>query len=276
MVPRYDDPYEQDKIENKIDKERRRNIEKDSDALKVLESVFDRKTRYDLVKMMNKGIIKDINFVIATGKEANVYHGYNKENEELAIKIYRTTTAEFKKNWKYVQGDPRFQHYKKGTYSFVYLWAKKEFKNLQRMKKVGVRVPESYYIRNNILVMEYIGKKQQAAPLLREVELDEEKIEKVYKKIIKYIKLMYKEGEIVHADLSEYNILYYEDEPIIIDVSQSVLIGHPFAHYFLYRDIRNINGHFGYLGANVVQNDELYEAIVGSKPDPKFQLYDKY
>ena len=139
------------KIDSKIDKERIR--EKDSNALKVIESVFDFQTSMTLVKLMNKGILKDISHVISTGKEANVYHAYSSKKEEFAIKIYRTTTAEFKKNWIYVQGDPRFKKYKKGTYSFIYTWAKKEFKNLKRMLKAGIPVPKPEIVNKNIIIM---------------------------------------------------------------------------------------------------------------------------
>jgi len=73
----------------------------------------------------------------------------------------------------------------------------------------------------------------------------------------------------VHADLSEYNILYYQKKPIIIDVSQAVLISHPYAPAFLYRDILNINRYFRDLRVDVIPDEELYEQITGTVPSPK-------
>jgi len=258
------------KIDGKIDKERIR--EKDSNALKVIESVFDFQTSMVLVKLMNKGIFKDISFVVSTGKEANVYHAYGAKKEEFAIKIYRTTTAEFKRNWIYVQGDPRFKKYKKGTYSFIYTWAKKEYKNLKRMLNAGIPVPKPEIVNKNILIMSFIGEKQNAAPLIREVNL--KKPGKVYSEILDILSLMYNEANLVHADLSEYNILYFNNKPIIIDVSQAVLLDHPQAAFFLYRDVSNINRYFSSLGVKTLNNSDLFEQITGVQPNPKLELYE--
>ena len=42
----------------------------------------------------------------------------------------------------YIEGDPRFKRIKPGKISFFYLWALKEFKNLKKAFKSGIRVPE--------------------------------------------------------------------------------------------------------------------------------------
>lgn len=254
-----------DRLDIRIDQDRIRD--KDRDTLKVIESVFDFQTSMLIVKLMNKGIIKDIGFCFSTGKEANVYHGIGYKGKELAIKIYRTTTAEFKRNWMYVEGDPRFKVYKKGTYAFIYTWARKEFKNLKRMNEAKIRVPVPIIVEKNVLVMEFIGKKEKAAPLIREVNL--KKPHKIYGKIVNILFRLYDEAKIVHADLSEYNILYFQKKPIIIDVSQAVLLDHPYAPVFLYRDILNINRYFSSLSVNVIPDGELYEQITGTFPSPK-------
>lgn len=256
---------EMNKFDERIDKERIR--EKDKDTLKVIESVFDFQTSMLIVKLMNNGVIKDIGFCVSTGKEANVYHGYGYKNEELAIKIYRTTTAEFKKNWMYVEGDPRFKGYKKGTYSFIYTWARKELKNLKRMEKVNIRAPSPIIVTKNVLVMEFIGKNQEAAPLLKDVKL--KKANKTYAIVIDMMIRMYEDGKLIHADLSEYNILYYKKNPVFIDVSQAVLLDHPYAPAFLYRDISNINRYFASQRVETDTNDEIYEQITGTLPSPK-------
>ena len=254
-----------DRLDIRIDQDRIRD--KDRDTLKVIESVFDFQTSMLIVKLMNKGIIKDIGFCFSTGKEANVYHGIGYKGKELAIKIYRTTTAEFKRNWMYVEGDPRFKGYKKGTYAFIYTWARKEFKNLKRMNEAKIRVPVPIIVEKNVLVMEFIGKKEKAAPLIREVNL--KKPHKIYGKIVNILFRLYDEAKIVHADLSEYNILYFQKKPIIIDVSQAVLLDHRYAPVFLYRDILNINRYFSSLSVNVIPDGELYEQITGTFPSPK-------
>ena len=256
-----------DTIDQKLDKERIK--EKDKDMLKVIESVFDDQTRMVVFKLISKGILKEISFVVSTGKEANVYHAYGYEGEELAVKIYRTTTAEFRRNWMYVEGDPRFKSYKKGTYSFIYTWARKEYKNLQRMLKAKVLVPTPVAISKNVLVMKFIGENQEAAPLLKDVKV--KKPNKIYGKIVDFLFKLYEGGNLVHADLSEYNILFHKKEPVIIDVSQAVLLDHPYASVFLYRDISNINRYFASLGVQTLSNDELYEQITETPPSPKIK-----
>ena len=65
------------------------------------------------------------------GKESKLYWGKDKEGNNLAIKIFLTVSAEFKKGMLiYIQGDPRFTRVKRDTRSLIYLWAQKEFKNL--------------------------------------------------------------------------------------------------------------------------------------------------
>ncbi|MCK4844964.1 MAG: hypothetical protein KAS95_04770, partial [Candidatus Heimdallarchaeota archaeon] len=88
------------------------------------------------------------------------------------------------------------------------------------------------------------------------------------------LSLMYNEANLVHADLSEYNILYYNKKPIIIDVSQAVLLDHPQAAFFLYRDVSNINRYFSSLGVKTLNNSDLFEQITGVQPNPKLELYE--
>ena len=61
-----------------------------------------------------------------------------------------------------------------------------------------------------------------------------------FKSIIEQIKNLYVKTKLVHADLSEYNIFYYNQNIIIFDMAQSVLTSHPLAETLLERDIKNI------------------------------------
>ena len=140
------------------------------------------------------------------------------------------------------------------------------------MSKAGIPVPKPEIVNKNILIMSFIGKKQNAAPLIREVKL--KKPGKVYSEILDILSLMYNKANLVHADLSEYNILYYNKKPIIIDVSQAVLLDHPQAAFFLYRDVSNINRYFSSLGVKTLNNSDLFEQITGVKPNPKLELYE--
>jgi len=205
--------------------------------------------------------------VVSAGKEARVYWAKNRRGEDVAVKIYLTTTAEFRKSIRqYIIGDPRFESVSGDLRKLILKWVRKEYKNLKRMYEAGVRVPKPYYVYRNILVMEFIGENGIRAPLLKEVRLTDEEYVEIYEKIVHYIKLMYNKAKLVHADLSEYNIMLYGGEPVIIDVSQAVTLDHPMAMYFLIRDIKNIIRYFrDEVGIETHNLNELLEEITGKR-----------
>lgn len=82
-----------------------------------------------------------------------------------------------------------------------------------------------------------------------------------YITIVVDMRRMYQECKLVHGDLSEYNILWHEGRPVIIDVSQSVEHAHPYAKIFLRKDISNITDYFGKKGMRVLSNFELFQFI---------------
>ena len=61
----------------------------------------------------------------------------------VALKIFRTSNATFKNIARYIEGDPRFVGLSGNTRKLIYAWTTKEFKNLCRMEKAGVRVPSA-------------------------------------------------------------------------------------------------------------------------------------
>jgi RIO kinase 1 len=237
---------------------------KRSEDYQVIEEVFDKSTLMVIYDFMNKGIIDEIHGVVNAGKEARVYWGKDPKGNELAIKIYLTSSAEFKKGMlPYIEGDPRFSHVRKDTRSLIYTWAQKEYKNLQRAKEAGVNAPEPMAIQKNVLIMEFIGKNGERAPLMKETALEDP--EKVFKLILTYLKRLYGKGGLVHADLSEYNIMMWKKKPVIFDVAQSVLVKHPMADRFLRRDIENLHRYFKRKVSDIISVDEMYERITGGR-----------
>ena len=79
---------------------------------------------------------------------------------------------------------------------------------------------------------------------MKDVELEATDAERIYQKIVEYISLLYNQAGLVHADPSEFNILYDNGEAVIIDMGQSVTLDHPLARKFLERDIANIVHYF--------------------------------
>jgi len=250
-------------IDDKLER-RRMKRRKDADELKVVEGegVIDPPTLKILYKLFNRGVLHELHGAISTGKEANVYRGVDTEGNSVAVKIYRISTAET--NWmrEYIVGDPRFQRVAKRSRSLIPQWAMKEYKNLSRYHEAGIRVPKPLGIERNVLVMEFIGDEQGfPAPLLKNVVL-ESPVE-VFNQLIEIIEQGYKETSLVHADLSEYNILWL-DEPVIIDVSQAVLKGHTGAKRYLFRDIQNITQYFRKLGVETEDPKTITKYILSS------------
>ena len=226
----------------------------------VLEEVFDRSTLMVVYEFMNKGIINEIHGVVRAGKESRVYWGKTKEGKELAIKIYLVVSAEFRKGLtKYIEGDPRFKGVKHDTRSLIFAWAQKEFKNLELASRAGVKVPKPIAVKNNVLVMEFIGLNGKSAPSLK--EKTPKNPEKLYETLLIYLERLYKKAELVHGDLSEYNIMVLRGRPVIFDVSQAVPLVHPMADLLLRRDLANLNRYFARLAIKVLSIEESYRRV---------------
>jgi RIO kinase 1 len=247
-----------ERIDRDVDKLHIRN--KEADDFKVREEVFDERTLKVLYHLASSGLIQALGGVISTGKEANVFHALGPDKRELAIKVYRIKTSDFKAMQDYILGDHRFAHVKKTKKDVVFAWTKKEFRNLTRAFNVRVRVPEPVKYRDNVLVMEFIGKNGIAFPLLKQAINSVDNIEKFWQTTIEFMKRLYSDARLVHADLSEYNILVDEQcNPVFIDMGQSVLVEHPRAQAFLRRDVNNMIRFFKEYGLTASENALLRE-----------------
>ncbi|MFQ5762672.1 MAG: serine protein kinase RIO [Candidatus Bathyarchaeia archaeon] len=243
--------------ERRLDWEQRHLIKDRTSERAVFEDVFDKSTLMTVYKLMNTGVIENLFGVVKTGKESRIYRGETPQGDEVALKIYLTVSAEFRKNMlTYIQGDPRFTHIRRDSHRLIDLWAQKEFKNLKKAYEVGVKVPQPFTVEHNVLVMRFIGRDGVSAPLLREVELPHPA--EVYRNLLNYVRVLYEKAELVHGDLSEFNVLMFEGEPWIIDMSQSVVRTHPQAERFLLRDLTNLARFFNRLGVKT----ELPEATL--------------
>jgi RIO kinase 1 len=217
---------------------------KDSDDFKVHDEVFDRRVLMDLYALAKKGVIASLGGAVSTGKEANIFRAKGEDGTDLAVKIYRINTSNFKAMQDYLLGDPRFGSIKGTKRAVIAAWTRKEFRNLKRAGEVGVKVPTPIAMRENILVMEMVGDSENPAPQLKDVTLEPKDAVVAFDRIVEYVSLLYNRANLVHADLSEFNILYHNGEPVIIDMGQSVTLEHPMARSFLERDISNLARHF--------------------------------
>lgn len=241
-------------------------LEKRGEEYEVIEEVFDRPTLEGVYRLIHRGVIDKFHGVVKAGKEARIYWGLSPEGEELAIKIYYTATADFRRGMlKYIRGDPRFKRVGRNPRSIVYTWAQKEYKNLQLAEEAEVNAPRSIEVYRNVLVMTFIGVDGVPAPLLREV--DPEDPEGFYLLLLGEMRKLYTGARLVHGDMSEYNVMVWEEMPVIFDVSQAMLTVHPLAESLIERDVENVNSYFDRLGVEVVDPDRVLEWVKGGAED---------
>jgi len=249
-----------DEFDKRVD-ELRTKI-KGLDQLKVRDDVFDEYTLLGLYKLLSKGWITAMGGPISTGKEANVYAA-DRNGTPVAVKIYLTRTANFRKMQDYITADRRFINIGKGRRDVIFAWTRKEFSNLKRAEEVGIPVPHPLVFDRNVLVMEFLGDENGAFQQLRLAEIDDK--QQVYDEILDYIRLLWKKGKLVHGDLSEYNILYGKGKPYLIDMGQAVTLDHPHAPGFLKRDLEQLNRFFSEQ-CKVTDVSVILEELCGAPP----------
>ena len=239
---------------------------------------LDPKSRLIIFRMVDSNILERLNGAVSTGKEAVIFHAEGGISEEVivpkecAIKVFKTTLNEFKNREKYIAEDYRFRNRfsKQNPRKVIHMWAEKEFHNLTRMRLAQMNCPDVVLLKKHILVMSFLGKDGKPAPKIREATLTVEEVDQAYNQTVSMMQTLYHQCQLVHADLSEYNILWHEHKCWFIDVSQAVEPTHPHALEFLYRDCGNVCNFFSRLGAkDAVEPAQLFSSITGHCVDGK-------
>jgi len=244
-------------IDKKLDTQSKHKIFDGFKNNKTINEVLDKTTIMTLHDLINKHIISYVNGVVRSGKESQLFWAVDKNGKDIALKIYLVSTSSFKKRASYILGDPRFSKIRKGTRNLVYLWAKKEFRNLIQCVECAIPSTKPIYVTKNILVMEFVGKNGIPEKTLVEAEVSQ----KDYESTISLIKRLYKEAKLVHGDLSEFNIFKTENGLMLFDLASGVDIHHPNAHEFLKRDINNISKFFVKRGLTVANPNDIFELV---------------
>ncbi|EEC12579.1 RIO kinase, putative, partial [Ixodes scapularis] len=247
------------------------NRRQDSDRVRLrdkgeratAEQVLDRNTRIILFKLLNKGVVGQINGCVSTGKEANVYHATAADGTDRAIKVYKTSILVFKDRDRYVTGEFRFRngYCSSNPRKMVRTWAEKEMRNLSRIYAVGLPCPKPVVLRSHVLVMNFVGKDGWPAPKLKDVPMSASKSRELYLDCVVMMRRLFHDCRLVHADLSEYNLLYHEGKVVLIDVSQSVEHDHPNALEFLRKDCTNITDFFGRKDVRTMSVRQLFDFV---------------
>ena len=184
------------------------------EKFKVREGVFDEYTLNVLEHLRRRKYFDELIRPIKTGKEGDVYLASYKE-EFRAVKIYRVTSANFKKISEYIRRDFRFRTISGNSRKTIMHWVQKEYRNLLLAYQAGVSVPQVFKCWENVIVMEYVN-----GNMLKDTQLKHP--EQFAQKVKKEVKTLIEKANLIHGDLSEFNILVRDEKPVIIDFGQAM------------------------------------------------------
>lgn len=217
--------------------------------------------------------INKLNGVIGHGKESTVLHATGLDHEdtpdqEVAIKIFKSdSNMAFKTRDTYNRSKcPSYKFDKpKSKNDSLNKWAERGFKNLKILRRAGINCPDAISLKKHVLVMTFLGTDSKPAPQLREVKLDETQLRRSYEQVVDIMERMYQICDLIHGDLSEYNLLWHNEQIFVIDVSQSMFTSHPNANTFLFRDCKNVTDFFRRAGLDedVMDDKVLFSRICG-------------
>ncbi len=231
---------------------------------KTLKDVFDLFTEKNLFKLITQGYIDGLHGPISVGKEANIFTA-KKDDEIRIVKIYRLQTCDFNRMYDYIKADPRYAGLKNNRREVIFSWAHREYRNLLKAREAEVRVPTPYTVFKNILIMEFIGDEMAAQKIK---DAPPKKPKEFFDEIVEQMRKLYKAG-IVHADLSGFNILNYDEKPVFIDMSQSTPLENSNAEEFLKRDVHNICVLFKKWGVKAEEEEVLKKIKAPDKSGKK-------
>jgi RIO kinase 2 len=181
--------------------------------------------------LVKAGVIDSFGQTLGVGKEADVYDALSSDGKRVAVKFHRLGRISFRQT-------RRKRGYIREHSSWLFqshVSAEKEFQAMQLVHKNGVSVPEPISQNRHVIAMGMI----EGAELSKYKEIA--KPEKILKEILRNVRKAYLKAHIIHADLSEYNIILKPDGHIlIIDWPQYVTADHANAGELLERDIKNV------------------------------------
>jgi RIO kinase 2 len=181
--------------------------------------------------LVKAGVIESFGQTLGVGKEADVYDALSSDGKRIAVKFHRLGRISFRQTRR-KRGYIR-EH---STWLFQsHVAAEKEFQAMQLVYKNDVSVPEPISQNRHVIAMGMI----EGAELSKYKEIL--KPEKILKEVLRNVRKAYLKAHVIHADLSEYNIILKPDGHIlIIDWPQYVMTNHANAEELLGRDLKNI------------------------------------
>jgi RIO kinase 1 len=222
--------------------------------------------------LVEEGIIDAVHARLMSGKEATVYV-VEREGHLGAAKVYKARDERtFKKTASYVEGRNQTRNsrdrramQKKSSYGRGLIednWQDMEFHALRAAFDAGVRVPEPYFLYENVLFMELIVD-SAGAPAARVADFvfTAEEATALHHEVFLQVKALLGTGRI-HGDLSAYNVLMAAGGPTIIDMPQVVEVaGNNNARQILRRDLRNLTEHMARFDARLLRVADCGDAL---------------
>jgi RIO kinase 1 len=131
------------------------------------------------------------------------------------------------------------------------LWPMQEWAMLRRAAEAGVSVPYPVEQTDRGLMMEFIGDQSQAAPKLAQARLSATEVASAWDQLLENLRGLTAAG-LVHADLSAYNLLWWQGRVVVIDLPQAVeFVTNSDAFELLHRDVANVGDWFNRHGLEV-------------------------
>ena len=223
----------------------------------------------DLNELSRMGFLDELISGIKTGKEASVFLGKNSEGL-VAVKMYTDLRVRsFKRDAAYREGryigDARIQKAieqgsQAGLNAHQVLWVQEEFRQMQYLYEHGVKVPKAIAVNGIALVMEFFGDEYgNPDPRISDLKLEKEEAEEAFRQSIQNLKRIVRAGR-VHGDYSTFNILWHNEEAVVIDFPQVMEFKHnPSAHAFLERDVHALCKSFLKQGIKADEGNVLRE-----------------
>ncbi|MDP9151573.1 MAG: hypothetical protein M3O36_16760, partial [Myxococcota bacterium] len=207
-----------------------------------------------LEHLLSEGVISEVIARLQSGKEAEVYV-VRFGGKVVAAKVYKDRAhRSFKNNSGYKEGrairNTRSQRAidrgsKFGKAVAEDAWKSAEADALYKLYAAGVRVPAPVLFLDGVLLMELVlDASGNAARRVIDVDLTVAQANAAYHDMLSQL-VRFLACDLIHGDLSPYNVLWAAGGPTLIDFPQIVSASHnSSSERFFLRDAENILGHF--------------------------------
>ena len=212
---------------------------------------------------LGEGLITEVIRIVKTGKEASVHlcraNRSTTGEELLALKVYHPLDRrDFRDESLYRDGEwikerrvrvALEKRTKFGRHIQSEVWVGREWEMLGSLSEAGVCVPRPIARSEDAILMTYIGDEDEAAPQLRSVRPSPAEAQDLLDQVVAATaSMLYR--NVVHGDLSAYNVLVWDDRITVIDLPQAVDVRtNRHARGLLERDVVRIYDHLQRYGA---------------------------